>query len=408
MAFGCFQIVKVYNWYLWWSLEVMKINFITFFLKLFYLCFFMIVNIIKISLQNKSNNKMMTLEQITNVLSKIQHPEYKQDIISIGFIQEISIDDEKIKFTIQLKRPNDPFTSSIKRQAIDSLLNEGILKENITIFVKEPAPTPRKKSNEAITAENSGIKNIIAISSAKGGVGKSTVTASLAVSLARQGYKVGVLDSDIYGPSMPMMFGVEGYVPEAEVDGTKEFMIPAESMGVKIMSIGFFIKDSDALVWRGPMATNALRQLIHQTKWGELDYLLIDLPPGTGDIHLTIISELKVTGAIIISTPQSIALADVIRGINMFRSDNVNIPIIGLIENMAWFTPEELPENKYYIFGEGGCRKLAQKEDIPLLAEIPIVQSIREGGDNGKPFALDSSILIDVYDKLIDKLKGAL
>lgn len=351
------------------------------------------------------NNITMTLEQVNSVLSAVQHPEFKQDIVSLGMIEDILINENRVKFTIQLKRPNDPFASSLKRQATDIIVSSlGVEKENITIFIKEPAPKPKKEKPEQVGAENSEIKNVIAISSAKGGVGKSTVTASLAVSLARRGYKVGVLDADIYGPSMPMMFGLEGYTPDAVVEDGKELIVPAERYGVKVMSIGFFIKDTDALVWRGPMATNALRQLIHQTKWGALDFILIDMPPGTGDIHLTLISELKIGGAIIVSTPQNVALADVIRGVSMFRSEGVNVPILGLIENMAWFTPAELPNNKYYIFGEGGCRKLAEKEGLTLLAEIPLVQSVREGGDGGEPYALKNEMLIEIYDKLIDKL----
>ncbi|MFI3262194.1 MAG: Mrp/NBP35 family ATP-binding protein [Rikenellaceae bacterium] len=348
---------------------------------------------------------MITTEQVISVLSAVQHPELKSDIVTLEMVQDVLINEDRLKFTIQLKRTNDPFSSSIKRQATEIIINKlGVAKENITIFIKEPAPKSKKPNLKGINGVGEKTQNIIAISSAKGGVGKSTVTASLAVSLARRGYKVGVLDADIYGPSMPMMFGIEGYVPEAVVEDGKELIIPAEKYGVKVMSIGFFISDSDALVWRGPMATNALRQLIHQTKWDQLDFILIDMPPGTGDIHLTLISELKMTGAIIVSTPQNVALADVVRGVNMFKSENVNVPILGLIENMAWFTPMELPDNKYFIFGEGGCRKLAEKEGLELLAEIPLVQGVREGGDTGAPYALENEILKDTYDKLIDTL----
>ncbi|MEG1649453.1 MAG: Mrp/NBP35 family ATP-binding protein, partial [Rikenellaceae bacterium] len=229
-------------------------------------------------------------------------------------------------------------------------------------------------------------------------------TANLAVTLAKAGYKVGIIDADVYGPSQPKMFGCEDYSALGEKVEGKDFIIPVERHGVKIMSIGFFIKPTDALVWRGPMATNALKQIIHQTLWGELDYLLIDLPPGTGDVHLTILAEMKVTGAIIVSTPQKVALADVVRGIAMFKAPNINVPIIGIIENMAWFTPAELPENKYYIFGKDGVKELAARENIKLLAQIPLVQSICEASDNGEPESLTNPIIKSKYQELITNL----
>lgn len=349
----------------------------------------------------------MDIDQITIVLSQVIHPEYKSDIVTLGMVDALEVTEDRVKFNLLTKRANDPLASSVKRSATQLIVDSfPQYQDKVTIITKEPTPKSKTKKPVSNSETNHGIKNVIAISSGKGGVGKSTVTASLAVTLAKRGYKVGVLDADIYGPSMPMMFGVEGYIPlgvEGDSEGD-EMIIPAESHGVSIMSIGFFIKDSDALVWRGPMATNALRQLIHQTAWGELDYLLIDLPPGTGDIHLSIISELKLTGAIIVSTPQNIALADVVRGINMFRAEKVNVPVLGLIENMAWFTPEELPDNKYYIFGKGGCANLAKKENISLLAEIPLVQSVREGGDDGTPYVLKNKSIDDIYNNLINKL----
>lgn len=216
-------------------------------------------------------------------------------------------------------------------------------------------------------------------------MGKSTVTANLAIALRNMGFRVGILDADIYGPSQPKMFGVEGYVPDAVQEDGTDLIVPAESMDIRLMSIGFFIKPTDALLWRGAMAVNALKQMIHQTKWGPLDFLLLDLPPGTGDIHLSIIGELKIDSAAIVSTPQQVAVADVVRGAEMFRNPNVNIPIAGIIENMAWFTPEELPENRYYLFGKGGARRFAEENGIGLLGEIPIVQSIMEGAEEGRP-----------------------
>ena len=233
------------------------------------------------------------------------------------------------------------------------------------------------------------VKNIIGISSGKGGVGKSTVSANLAVALAKLGYKVGLLDADIFGPSMPKMFQVEDARPYAErIDG-RDLIIPVEKYGVKLLSIGFFVDPNQATLWRGGMASNALKQLIGDASWGELDYFLIDLPPGTSDIHLTVVQTLAMTGAIVVSTPQAVALADARKGINMFTNDKVNVPILGLVENMAWFTPAELPENKYYIFGKEGAKKLAEEMNVPLLGQIPIVQSICEGGDNGTPVVLD-------------------
>ena len=234
--------------------------------------------------------------------------------------------------------------------------------------------------------ERSTVKKVIAVVSGKGGVGKSTVTANLAVALRQRGYNVGILDADIYGPSQTKMFGCESYVPDAERDDMgHDFIIPSQSLGIKIMSIGFFIKPTDALMWRGGMAVNALHQLIHQTRWGKLDYLLIDLPPGTGDIHLSIINELKISGAVIVSTPQQVAVADVVRGVEMFRHPQVNIPVLGVVENMAWFTPEELPNNRYYIFGKGGAAKYATEAGVDVLGEVPIIQSIMEGSDEGRP-----------------------
>jgi ATP-binding protein involved in chromosome partitioning len=236
-----------------------------------------------------------------------------------------------------------------------------------------------------------GVENIIAIASGKGGVGKSTIAVNLAVALAKTGASVGLLDADVYGPSLPKMFGLEGLRPEIRQEGNRELMVPIEKYGVKALSLGFFVNPEDALVWRGPMATNALKQLITLGDWGELDYLLIDLPPGTGDIHLTMVQEVAVTGAVIVSTPQQVALADVIKGIAMFTGEKINVPVLGLVENMSWFTPAELPENKYYIFGKEGCKNLAKSLGIELLAQIPLVQSICENGDSGKPSVLDDN-----------------
>lgn len=254
------------------------------------------------------------------------------------------------------------------------------------------------------------VKNIVAIASGKGGVGKSTIATNLAIALAQTGAKVGLIDADVYGPSIPKMFMEEKTYPEIKNVLGKDRIIPPEKYGVKILSIGFFVEPEKALIWRGPMATSALKQLINDGMWGELDYLLIDLPPGTGDIHLTMVQEVPVTGAIIISTPQDVALADAVKAISMFQSDKIEIPILGFVENMAWFTPEELPNNKYYIFGKEGCKKLAEEKNIPLLGQIPLVQSIREGGDSGKPIVLNENspsakAFVELARKLISEIE---
>ncbi|OCB74349.1 Mrp/NBP35 family ATP-binding protein [Flavobacterium crassostreae] len=246
-----------------------------------------------------------------------------------------------------------------------------------------------------------GIKNIIAVASGKGGVGKSTVTANLAVSLAKMGFSVGILDADIYGPSMPIMFDVENEKPISVTTDGKSKMKPVESYEVKMLSIGFFTAPSQAVIWRGPMASKALNQMLFDADWGELDFMLIDLPPGTGDIHLSIMQSLPITGAVIVSTPQAVALADAKKGVSMFLSEAINVPVLGIIENMAYFTPEELPENKYYIFGQQGAQNLAQDLEVPFLGEVPIVQSIREAGDYGRPAALQSeSIVAKVFEEI--------
>ena len=259
--------------------------------------------------------------------------------------------------------------------------------EKLKVEVKmESSVSTKRKATELMLK---GVRNIIAVASGKGGVGKSTIAANLAVSLAKTGAKVGLLDADIYGPSIPLMFGLEGVQPNGKEVGGKTKIIPIEKYGIKLLSIGFFVDASQALIWRGAMATNALNQLVNDTEWGELDYFIIDLPPGTGDIHLTMVQTLPVTGAVIVSTPQEVALADARKAFSMFAQKEINVPIIGLVENMAWFTPEELPDKKYYIFGKDGAKKLAEKSNVVLVGQIPIVQSIRESGDTGSPAALE-------------------
>ncbi|MFI3314795.1 MAG: Mrp/NBP35 family ATP-binding protein [Rikenellaceae bacterium] len=350
---------------------------------------------------------MISEKDILELLDSVVHPEFDKSIVQLQMVEALVVGEDKISFTLKTQKIRDPFVSSIKKVCELKIADiHPQYSGKVLIIVREPSKKdkPAKPVSKQITTENSPIKNIIVVSSAKGGVGKSTVTSNLAVMLAKSGKKVGLIDADIYGPSQPKMFGLEGYLPSAEsIDGV-DTIIPAEKYGVKLMSIGFFIKPDDALVWRGPMATSALKQMIHQTKWGELDYLLIDLPPGTGDVHLTLIAELKVTGAIIVSTPQNVALADVLRGISMFKSENVNIPIVGIVENMAWFTPKELPENKYYIFGKDGAKKLAEEQNIALIGQIPISESICEAGDSGVPESLNNEIIEKEYQKLISHL----
>lgn len=323
-------------------------------------------------------------DQITNALKHVQHPAAGRNIVELNMVGNVRINELNVDFTLTFAKANDPVKNSIVA-ACEKALRFYVHPEiNPHIRVHATQQVPEQPPKPSIRA-----KNIIAVSSGKGGVGKSTIAVNMAVALAGMGFRVGLLDADIYGPSLPKMLGMEGQKPEVTGMEGSERIIPVEHYGVQMLSIGFFVQPENAVIWRGPMATSALKQLLYQSEWGEPDYLLIDLPPGTGDIHLTIVQELPITGAVIVSTPQQVALLDVIKGINMFRNDKVNVPILGLVENMAWFTPEELPDKRYYLFGNGGCKELAEQEGIRLLGQIPVVQSIREGGDNGKPAVLD-------------------
>ncbi|MBI9062348.1 MAG: Mrp/NBP35 family ATP-binding protein [Marinilabiliaceae bacterium] len=340
---------------------------------------------------------------ILDALKHVVHPGKGKDIVSLEMVEDdIRIDGKRISFSLLFDRANDPMVASLKKacvQAIKSYVGEDAeIEGNIFVKIK-----PKQKPVE-IKPMNT-VKNIVAVASGKGGVGKSTVTSNLAVALAKAGYSVGLLDADIFGPSIPKMFQTEDARPVLEKVNGKDKIIPVEKYGVKMLSIGYFVNPDDALIWRGAMATNALRQLINDGLWGELDYLLIDLPPGTSDIHLTLVQSISLTGAVIVSTPQDVALADAIKGVSMFKSKNINVPVLGLIENMAWFTPAELPDNKYYIFGKDGGKRLAEKLEIPLLGQIPIVQSIREGGDNGEPVALsDTSVTALAFAHIAEKV----
>jgi ATP-binding protein involved in chromosome partitioning len=340
---------------------------------------------------------------VLEVLKRVVHPEHGKDIVSLGMVQELVTSNNRISFSLTLPKSNDPFASSIKKSCTKAIAEK--LGGEVEIDVKIKANvTPKAESPYKSKASVNRVKNIIAVASGKGGVGKSTIAANLAVAVAKTGAKVGLIDADIFGPTIPKMFNTEEAKPAMIKEDGLDLIEPVESYGVKILSIGFFVQPDNALIWRGPMASSALKQLIHQGAWGDLDFLFIDLPPGTSDIHLTMVQEIKVTGAVIVSTPQDVALAAAVKGVSMFTSESINVPILGLVENMAWFTPEELPNNKYYIFGKDGCKKLAERMKLPLLGQIPIVQSIREGGDCGKPAALDNGLLSEAFDSLAKNL----
>lgn len=326
---------------------------------------------------------------ITDALSKVIYPGTKKNLVESEMVaDDIRIDGMKVSFTLIFPRQTDPFMKSTLKAAeaqIHYSIDKAVEVEIKTEFKSAPRPEVGKLLPN--------VKNIIAVSSGKGGVGKSTVSANLAIALARLGYKVGLLDTDIFGPSMPKMFGVENEHPYAVEKDGRQLIEPIEKYGVKLLSVGFFVHPDTATLWRGSMASNALKQLIADGDWGDLDYFILDTPPGTSDIHLTLLQTLAITGAVIVSTPQNVALADARKGIDMYRNEKVNVPILGLVENMAWFTPAELPDNKYYIFGKEGAKQLAKETGCPLLAQIPIVQSICEDGDKGEPSAIRTDTL---------------
>ncbi len=321
---------------------------------------------------------------ITDVLTTVTYPGTKKNIVESGMVaDDIRIDGMKVRITLQFPRETDPFLKSTVK-SVEAAIHYKISKEVEVEILTEFASKPRPEVGKLLP----DVKNIVAVSSGKGGVGKSTVAVNLAIALSKLGYSVGLLDADIFGPSIPKMFHEEEARPYAvRVDG-RDLIEPVGKYGIKVLSLGFFVNAETATLWRGAMASNALKQLIADANWGELDYLILDTPPGTSDIHLTLLQTLAITGAVIVSTPQSVALADARKGIDMYLNEKVDVPILGLVENMAWFTPAELPNNRYYIFGKEGCKQLAQEMGIPLLAQIPLVQGIREGGDEGMPVAL--------------------
>lgn len=324
---------------------------------------------------------------ILDALQSVRYPGTGKNIVESEMVaDDIRIDGNTVSFSIIFPKATDPFARSLMKAAEAAIHREISNEVVVTVNAQYPTATPEKKP--ALP----GVKNIVGVSSGKGGVGKSTVASNLAVALAREGYKVGLLDADIFGPSVPKMFGLEDEtIYMHEVDG-RQLIIPAERYGVKVLSIGFLVDKNAPVLWRGSMASNALRQLIEEADWGELDYFLIDMPPGTSDIHLTLVQTLAMTGVVVVSTPQEVALADARKGIAMFMGEKVNVPVLGLVENMAWFTPEKHPDERYYIFGREGAVRLAQELNVKLLAQIPIVGSICDGGDGGEPIALKDSI----------------
>lgn len=330
---------------------------------------------------------------ITDALAQVIYPGTKKNIIESEMLTgDVRIEGQKVSFTLSFEKETDPFMKSVLKAAEANIkyacqqVGEEVELEIKTATRQTPRPEPDKLLPQ--------VKNIIAIASGKGGVGKSTVSANLAVGLSLLGYKVGLLDADVFGPSMPKMFQLEDFRPYAErIDG-RDLLIPAEQYGVKILSVGFFVDPNNATIWRGSMASSAIKQLIGDADWGELDYLLIDMPPGTSDIHLTIVQTLGLTGAVVVSTPQQVALADARKGIDMFLNEKINVPVLGLVENMAWFTPAELPQNRYYLFGKEGVKQLAEQMNVPLLAQIPVVQSICESGDQGSPIVMNFDSMV--------------
>lgn len=327
---------------------------------------------------------------ILDALATVRYPGNGKNIVEAEMVaDDLRIDGMKVSFSLTFEKPTDPFMKSVVKAA-ETAIHTYVSKEVEVTITTESRQAARPEPGKMLPQ----VKNVIAVSSGKGGVGKSTVAANLAVALSKLGYKVGLLDADIFGPSVPKMFQVEDARPYAETVDGRDLIVPIEKYGIELLSIGFFVDPDQATLWRGGMASNALKQLVGDAKWGELDYFILDTPPGTSDIHLTLLQTLAITGAVIVSTPQEVALADARKGINMYMNDKVNVPILGLVENMAWFTPAELPNNRYYLFGKEGTKRLAEELNVPLLGQIPIVQSICENGDNGTPAALDDNTMV--------------
>jgi ATP-binding protein involved in chromosome partitioning len=338
----------------------------------------------------------MTREQVLNALSNVQEPDLGKDIVTLNMVKDIDIDEDNVSFTVVLTTPACPLKDMINNACVNAV--RLLVDKNAKVKVNFTSNTSSRRIDSGLVLPN--VKNIIAVVSGKGGVGKSTVAANLALAFAAGGAKVGLMDADIYGPSVPIMFGVRGERPFMKKVGEKGMLIPLDRFGIKLMSIGLLVDEKNAVVWRGPMASSAIKQFVTDVLWEDLDYLVIDMPPGTGDIHLTLVQTVPVTGVIVVTTPQDVALADAKKAIAMFGQAQINVPIIGLVENMSYFTPAELPNNKYYIFGKEGGKKLADEYEIPFLGQIPLVQSIREGGDKGTPVMVsDDSISKKAFEE---------
>lgn len=339
----------------------------------------------------------MNKEAILKALATVHDPDLKRDLVSLNMVKDIEVHDNKVSFTVVLTTPACPLKEKIRQDCEDAVRQ--VIGPNVELVINMTSSVTTLRDNAPLLP---GVKNIVAIASGKGGVGKSTVTSNLAVALAKAGAKVGLIDADIYGPSIPTMFNCEHEQPAVTQVNGRNIIIPIEQYGVKLISIGFLAPADSAVIWRGPMASSALKQFFSDAEWGELDYLLIDLPPGTSDIHLTMVQTVPVTGAVIVTTPQKVALADARKGVAMFKQPQINVPILGIVENMAYFTPEELPDNKYYIFGKDGGQNLAEKYNVPLLGQIPLVQSIRESGDSGLPAALKEGPAAKAFQDLAE------
>ena len=349
------------------------------------------------------------VNEVMKWLQEVEHPaKGDKNIVELGMVENVEVGEGTVTVTLGFPKHRDPLAEYLIGSAKACIIRNSAPGTQVEIktIIKDAAAPKKKPGLDLGFEEVENVKHIIGIASGKGGVGKSTVAVNLAIALARLGYKVGLADADVYGPSVPKMTATEGSMPEAFQEGEKEVIMPIEKYGVKWMSIGYFARPEQALIWRGAMACNALKQMILQVHWGELDFLLIDMPPGTGDIHISLVHDIPMQGAVIVSTPQDVALADVEKGVNMFRNESVKKPILGLVENMAWFTPAEHPDEKYFLFGKGGGLRMAEKYQIPLLGQIPIVQSIREGGDCGEPAALssrpDGLAFLEIAKKLAD------
>jgi ATP-binding protein involved in chromosome partitioning len=338
-------------------------------------------------------------ESVLQALATVQEPDLKKDLVTLNMVKDIITEGKKVEFTIVLTTPACPLKEYIRNSAIEAVKKH--LGNDVDVLVNLTASVTSVRTAGPLLPQ---VKNIVAIASGKGGVGKSTVTSNLALALSKAGAKVGLIDADIFGPSIPVMFDVEEERPRVIQENGKNIILPIRQYGIKLMSIGFLAPPDSAVVWRGPMASSALRQFITDCDWGDLDYLLIDLPPGTSDIHLTLVQTVPVTGAIIVTTPQKVALADAQKGLAMFTQPQIKVPVLGIVENMAYFTPLELPENKYYIFGKGGGKELAEKNKVPFLGEIPLVEEIRESGDSGRPAVMNDSISGEAFRKLAENV----